>query len=90
MMLWCGVRTTIRLDDELFRQVKLVAARSGRTIGAVVEDAIRLALARRQSEVEPLAPLPTFGAGGPLPGVDLSDNAGLRAAMDGGDLDARR
>ncbi|WP_250578262.1 ribbon-helix-helix protein, CopG family, partial [Mycobacterium tuberculosis] len=34
------MRTTIRIDDELYREVKAKAARSGRTVAAVLEDAV--------------------------------------------------
>ncbi len=84
------MRTTIRIDDELFRAVKLHAAGTGRTIGEVVEDALRQSLARRRSRAE-AAPLPTFGGSGLLPGVDLDDTAALRDLMgDCGGLDALR
>jgi predicted transcriptional regulator len=38
------VRTTIRIDDDLCRMVKERAAQSGRTIAAVLEDAVRAGL----------------------------------------------
>ena len=40
-----NMRTTIRIDDELYREVKARAARSGRTVAAVLEDAVRRGLA---------------------------------------------
>lgn len=58
-MMWA--RTTIRIDDELYRAVKEHAARSGRTIGAVIEDAIREAFRRREHAGD-VQPTPTFGA----------------------------
>ena len=42
------MRTTIRLDDDLLAQVKLAAARSGKSMTAVIEDALREMLARQQ------------------------------------------
>jgi hypothetical protein len=92
-MLRCQyVRTTIRLNDELYRQVKIAAARSGRSAGAVIEDAIRASLATGAvAPAEPLPPLPTFGHGGVMPGVDLDDGAATRDLMEEGvPLDARR
>ena len=35
------MRTTIRIDDDLYREVKERAARAGRTVAAVLEDAVR-------------------------------------------------
>lgn len=84
------MRTTIRLDDDLYREVKAQAARDGRTVGAVIEDALR-AQARRRATEASIEPLPVYGGTGVLPGVDLGDNAALRDVMDAGErLDALR
>jgi hypothetical protein len=42
------MRTTIRLDNDLLAEAKQAAIRSGRTLTAVIEDALRLALATKQ------------------------------------------
>ncbi|MGH8887666.1 MAG: ribbon-helix-helix domain-containing protein [Egibacteraceae bacterium] len=77
------MRTTITIDDELYRTVKQRAAQSGRTAGEIIEDAVRRALDERAgTDNEPLAPLPTYGGTGVLPGVDLANNAALRDLMD--------
>lgn len=77
------MRTTIRIDDELYRQIKVRAARIGRPIGAVIEDAIRTSLAASPDEPSrKLRPLPTFGKGGTMPGVDLADNAAMLDLME--------
>jgi plasmid stability protein len=78
------VRTTIRIDDDLYRRVKARAARQGRTVGELIEDAVRVAMSPRRSPAGDIPALPRFGAGGPLPGVDLSDNRALAAVMDEG------
>lgn len=78
-----AMRTTITIDDELYRSVKERAVQSGRTIGEIIEDAVRRALDERPTpDNEPLAPLPTYGGTGVLPGVDLTSNAALRDLMD--------
>lgn len=79
------MRTTIRLDDDLLQDAKQAAAASGRTLTALIEDALRVALARRRSRDTPTpVELPTFkGGGGLQPGVDLDDNAALLDLMDG-------
>lgn len=84
-MLKC-MRTTLRLDDRLFRAVKRLAADSHRTFAAVIEDAIRELLARRLKtrSAEPLK-LPTFRGGGIQPGVDLDHSAALFDVMEGRD-----
>jgi hypothetical protein len=75
------MRTTIRIDDEVYRRVKQVADRSDRTIGQVIEDAIQLAFRPTPTEV-PIAALPVFGGSGVMPGVDLTSNRSVAEAMD--------
>jgi len=76
------MRTTIRLDDRLLAEAKQAAARTGRTLTAVIEDALRQALAAGKSKKRPPAKLPTSGKGGLQPGVDLDDSAALLALME--------
>jgi hypothetical protein len=77
------MRTTVRLDDDLLARAKAFAARTGRTLTAVIEDALRAALARPQRRPREARPeLPTFGSGGTLPGVDLDDSASLHDVME--------
>jgi hypothetical protein len=78
------MRTTVRLDDQLLAQAKETAARTGRTLTQVIEDALREALARRPSAPRPddRVSLPTFGGDGPLPGVDLDATSELLDLMD--------
>jgi hypothetical protein len=85
------VRTTIRIDDALYRSVKAKAATTGRTVGEVIEDALRSDLRPRARAASDATPLPTFGGSGVMPGVDLTSNTDLRALMDeGSDVDALR
>jgi hypothetical protein len=82
-MLLC-VRTTLRLDDQLFAELKETAAREGATLASVIEDALRESLARRSTQpARTLVSLPTFRGDGVLPGVDLDDSALLLDLMDG-------
>lgn len=78
------MRTTVKIDDRLLAEAKARAATSGRTLNAVVEDALREALSRREPDrggrrVE----LPTFPGSQLLPGVDLDDSAALLDQMEG-------
>lgn len=77
------MRTTVNLDDEVLKQAKLLARKSGTTLTAVIEDALRERLARRQA-AESQAPvrLPTVAGHGLLPGVDLDDSGALWDLMD--------
>jgi hypothetical protein len=76
------VRTTVRLDDDLYREVKARAAREGRTVASVLEDAVRVGMRPpTDPEAQRFVP-PTFGRGGLMPGVDLSDNSALSEFLD--------
>ncbi len=77
------MRTTIRLDDSLIRQAKTLAARTGRTLTAVIEDALRAALARPEPRKEKRKiTFVTFKGAGLMPGIDLDDTASLLDAME--------
>lgn len=77
------MRTTIRIDDQLLREAKAKAARAGTTLGAVVEDALRVALTRREpGGVREQADLPTYAGSRLQPGVDLDDSADLLDRME--------
>ena len=82
-------RTTLRIDDELYRQVKAEAARRGRTVSDVIEDAVRDAV-RPRERPEPLPALPVYGGSGVQPGIDLTDLASVLEAMEETSLDAMR
>ena len=78
------MRTTIKIDDALLAAAKARAAQSGRTLNAVVEDALREALGRRdRAERPPRVQLPTFAGSRLRPGVDLDDGAALLELMEG-------
>ena len=85
-MLLC-MRTTIQLDDQLLLEAKQHAAQTGRTLKAVIEDALREALARTEATRPPTSvPLQTFKGRGVQPGIDLDDTSSLLDLMerDGG------
>ena len=76
------MRTTVTIDDALLVEVKTYAAATGRTMGEVIEDAIRAAFARRKAVRSAPVRLPTWNGGGSQPGVDLDDSAALLDLMD--------
>ena len=77
------MRTTVRLDEHLLAEAKKFAAESGRTLTAVLEDALRDTLARRSAHAKRARiRLKTVKGGGIRPGVDLDDSAALREAME--------
>jgi hypothetical protein len=70
------VRTTVTIDDELLAEAKLIAARTHRTIGSVLEDALRRLIAEQApARGDVRFSLPTFVPAEPglRPGVDLFD-----------------
>lgn len=85
------MRTTVNLAPEVLKQLKERAISSGRSIGGLIEDDVRLAAARRQEQRDPVEPLPTYGGSGTLPGIDLASSMSLYEAMDeGAPVDALR
>jgi plasmid stability protein len=86
-----SVRTTIRIDDDLYRRAKARAAQTGRTVGELIEDAVRAALRPQGRRDGELPTLPVYGGSGVQPGVDLTSNVAIRDAMDeAADVDAMR
>jgi len=83
------MRTTIRLNDQLLAEIKQLAAQSGQTLTAIIEEALRQMLARRKhlAERSPVQ-LITVSGHGPQPGVDLDDSAALLDLMDSADASA--
>jgi predicted DNA-binding protein len=76
------VRTTIRIDDDLYREVKAMAARSGRTVASVLEDAVRRGLHAGRDAATARYVITPLGRGGLRPGVDLSSGAAIAEIMD--------
>jgi hypothetical protein len=76
------MRTTVTIDDRLLAQAKQAAASSGRTLGDLVDDGLRLLLTPAGRRGTTPVTLPVFGGSGLRPGVDLDDKEGL-AARDG-------
>jgi hypothetical protein len=78
------MRTTVRLSDSLMTQAKREAARRGTTLTALIEQGLRMAIARRPgASKRTTVNLPVCSAGGGvLPGVDLNNSAALLDRMD--------
>lgn len=72
------MRTTVNIDDHLLAEAKVLAARTSRSLGSVVEDALR-ALLRGESDEHGRGTfqLATHGSGGLQAGVDLDDKEAL-------------
>jgi predicted transcriptional regulator len=79
------MRTTVRLDDDLLREAKALAARRGRTLTSLIEDGLREQLVRaEQSPTRREIKIPTWRGGELRPGVDLDDNAATWDLLDEG------
>ena len=79
------MRTTVRLNPHLLAEAKKVAAETGRTLTAVIEDALRAAVAtRRRARGRQRVKLTVVAGRGPRPGVDLDDTSALLDVIDSG------
>lgn len=83
------MRTTIRLNTALGRQIKELADARGTTFTSLIEEACSLLLREdrvgRSAAGRALKPLPTRNLGGAVDGVDLNKTSKILA-----DLDAER
>lgn len=76
------MRTTLNIDDELLAAAKMLAARTHRTIGSVLEEALRRMLMDTDTAEAAVTPLPDFGyPGGLRPEVDLYDKDAMGALL---------
>jgi hypothetical protein len=77
------MRTTIRLDERLMKEVKRMAHESGQTLTAVIETSLRECLARRRRPAaRARVRLPTCAGDGLLPGINLDDTPDLLDRME--------
>ena len=72
------MKTTLQIDDGVMRELKMRAARDGRTMSELVEAALRRLLDERPSDKD-LPPLPVMKA---RELVDVSDRDALYRAME--------
>jgi Arc/MetJ family transcription regulator len=72
-------RTTINLDEAVYRRVKKLAQRKGKSLARAIEDLLRVALG---SGTTVDVALPLHRGNGPLPGVDIADRERLYDLME--------
>jgi len=77
------MRTTVRLPPGLMIQVKKLARETGRSMTQVIEDALRVAVARAGNPPARTVTIVTANGDGVQPGVDLDNSAALLDLMDG-------
>jgi Ribbon-helix-helix protein, copG family len=77
-------RTTVRIDDDLLRRARKLAAEEGRTLTALIEEGLKWVTMKRRRGVPRSIELPVSrAAGGALPGVDINRSAELEEVMSG-------
>ncbi len=72
-------RTTINLDEAVYRRVLRLAESRGKSLARTIEDLLRSTLDHKPARVPEL---PLHRGDGPLPGVDISDRDRLYDLMD--------
>ncbi len=78
------MRTMVKLDDKLHRRAKAYAAEHGTTLASLIEESLRLRLARRGGKrTASPDPLPTFRGDGLQAGISLDDMDAVYDRMDG-------
>jgi hypothetical protein len=75
-------RTTIHLDEAIYRRVKELARRKDKSLARTIEELLRAAL-RTGARAQPPALVPLHRGNGPRPGVDLADRDRLYDLMEG-------
>ena len=76
------MRTIITLDDDLHRRAKAFAVKTGTTLTALVEEALRAKLAARSARRPPVR-LPVFRGNGLQEGLSLDHMGDVLDRMDG-------
>jgi hypothetical protein len=77
------MRTTLVIDDDLYREVKSMAALQGETVTSLVEQALRELIAaelRDPRDIQPLSYLEPMGE--PCGEIDLDDNSAVLDVLD--------
>jgi len=78
------MRTMVKLDDRLHREARAYAAQHGTTLTSLIEEALRLRLARSEkAKRNARVSLPTFRGDGLQPGISLDEMETVYDRMDG-------
>lgn len=70
------MRTTLEIDDAVFRQAKRRAVERGRSLGQIVSEALRDSLREKEKDTEPFC-MPVYGD----PGENVSRAPAALAAL---------
>jgi hypothetical protein len=77
-------RTTVRLPKDLLSRAKRKALAEHRTLTSLIEEGLRLMVSEnpKKAKAKRILPRHSDAAGGPLPGIDISDSAALQEMDD--------
>ena len=76
------MRTSFEIDENLFYEVKKMSLRSKKSVGAIIEDALRvMVIKNKKPQLKEKITLVTCGEGGLNHGIDLDDNKSLLDIM---------
>ena len=85
------MRTTLNIDDDIYRQVRIRAAEEGSTVTSLVEQALIELLQQPRRARAPFRIRPLRPGWDPVPGVDPHDNSALLDIVEEGlPLEKRR
>ena len=71
------MRTTVTIDDALYRRAKAYAAIAGMSVGSVIEQALRAQLREHAARGDAPLNLPAYDCGPFMPGIDPIDTSAL-------------
>ena len=71
------MRTTVTIDDALYRRTKAYAAIAGMSVASVIEQALRAQLREHAARGDAPLDLPTYDCGPFMPGLDPIDTSAL-------------
>jgi len=77
------MRTTLDIDDHVLRKAKEAAAREGKTLTRIVEEALRERVAARRRGARPFRLRLLTKKGRLAPGVNVADRDALYERMEG-------
>ena len=71
------MRTTVTIDDAVYRRAKAYAAIAGMSVGSVIEQALRAQLREHAARSDGPLDLPAYDCGPFMPGIDPIDTSAL-------------
>ncbi len=76
-----AMRTTVNIDEHLLAEAKVLAAREHRTLGEIIDDSLRVTLARAVDGPREKVTFPVSGDPNVKPLVDINDKEALAELM---------